>query len=192
MRSSSSRSAAICRSIRSASSREPEGTERERFKSLPYPVGILRGGALPDIDIYFVHYSSFAEAKEKWMSRFQRVNYDNLYILMDRGMDARDEILDGFHSLPYAHKVFFTHKEDPARWPSVFRFSFYTRERFQEGYLYQRIRHGLLEYRALDEFDYVQWLNDGTIQKNPHFPWKNHLECNVNDRVSVSTDGQQC
>ena len=97
------------------------------------------------------------------------MNYDKLYILMDRGMDARDEILDAFRDLPFPHKVFFTHKQDPVRWPDNFRFSCYTPEDYQTGFLYRSIRRGLSEYRILDEFDYVQWLNDGTIRKNPHF-----------------------
>lgn len=148
---------------------EPNVKEREQFINMKYPVGIVRGGELPDINVYFIHYASFAEAKEKWEKRFSRVNYDNLYFLMDRGMDARDGILDEFHALPYPHKVFFTHKEDPDRWPNTFRFSYYTENDYREAYMYTKIRRGLLEYRVLDEFDYVQWLNDGTIQQNISF-----------------------
>lgn len=148
---------------------EPNEIERRQFERLDYPVGILRGGALPDINIYFVHYSSFAQAKTKWVQRFARVNYDNVYIVMDRGMDARDEILDEFHALPYEHKVFFTHKEDPVRWPATFRFSYYTTDSYKNAYMYTKVKRGLLEYRILDEFDYVRWLNDGTICKNPLF-----------------------
>lgn len=151
---------------------KPNESEQKQFAELNYPVGILRGGDLPDINLYFVHYHSFEDAVEKWHSRFSRINYNKIYILMDRGMDARDEILDEFHDLPYEHKVFFTHKEDPVRWPNTFRFSYYTDDDYKNAYMYTKVRHGLFEYRVLDEFDYVEWLNNGTIRKNAHLSFK--------------------
>lgn len=147
----------------------PNEMERERYQNIDYPVGILRGGELPDITLYFVHYHSFEEAKEKWEERFRRVNYDNLYILMDRGMDAKEEILEQFHSLPYEHKVFFTDKEDLERWPNTFRFHYYTKDLYKNGYMYTAKKKGLAEYRVLDEFDYVKWLNDGSICRSNIF-----------------------
>lgn len=162
----------FCRHLREYSVcplEKPNEQEQEQFSQMTYPVGILRGGELPDIFVFFIHYATFEQAKEKWEKRFARVNYDNLYILMDRGMDARDEILDGFHALPCEHKVFFTHKEDPVRWPNTFRFDYYNEKDFKVAYMYTKLRRGLMEYRVLDEFDYVQWLNDGTIRKNPNY-----------------------
>ena len=150
---------------------KPSESEAKQFDKLNYPVGILRGGELPDITLYFVHYHTLEEAANKWYSRFSRINHDNIYI-MDRGMDANDEILDEFHRLPYEHKVFFTHKDDPVRWPNTFRFSYYTEKDYKSAYMYTKVHKGLLEYRVLDEFDYVQWLNTGTIQKNPRFSIK--------------------
>ena len=38
-----------------------------------YPVG-----RIDDVELKFIHYSNFAEAKEKWIRRKQRINYDNL------------------------------------------------------------------------------------------------------------------
>lgn len=153
----------------------PLEAEKQDFANVNYPIGIVRGGKLPDIHVYFVHYGSFSEAKEKWVKRFARVNYEKLYFLMDRGMDARDDILDAFHALPCQNKVFFTHKEDKSRWPNTFRFHYYNETDYKNAYMYQPIRRGLLEYRILDEFDYVQWLNDGTIQPNATFL---KLKCN--------------
>ena len=52
-----------------------------------YPVGTLLGTevGLPDITVYFVHYKTFDEAQAAWHKRFARVNYDDLFFLMDRG-----------------------------------------------------------------------------------------------------------
>lgn len=136
-----------------------------------YPLGILRGGGkgLPDLTVRFVHYHSFDQARDAWIRRFRRVNFDDIFLIMDRGMDAREEILDRFHALPYPHKVFFTHREDPDRWPDTFRLSYYTEADFRPAHMYTFVRRGLLQYRVLDEFDYVHWLNTGVIRRNPLF-----------------------
>lgn len=143
--------------------------EEKKYEAMNYPKGVLRGGELPDIFLLFVHYKSFEEAKQKWEERYKRINYDKLYIVMDRGIEARDEILDEFNALPYEHKVIFTHKLDAKRWPCNFKFDGYTEEKFKSGLLYNNIRRGLETYAVMDEFDFVTWLNEGTIQRNPDF-----------------------
>lgn len=153
--------------------------EWEQFRDVTHPVGVLRGYKipngylpdikLPDIMLLFVHYRTFEEAKQKWEERFKRVNYDNLYLLMDCAMNASDEILDEFNALPHAHKVDFTHKEDPERWPCNYRYSFYTEEKFSSGCVYNIVNKGLVEYKWLHEFDFITWLNEGKLQKNPEF-----------------------
>ena len=94
------------------------------------------------------------------------MNYDDIFIIVDRGMDAKDEILDEFYRLPFEHKVFFTHKEDPKRWPNNFRFSFYTPEKYVSGCLYYNKWKGAEAHHWMDEFDYVRWLNDKTISNS--------------------------
>lgn len=159
----------FCRHLKEYSTcqvEKPTKEEASQFASFSYPIGILRGASagLPDINLLFVHYKSFEEAKEKWEARFRRVNYDDIFIMMDRGMDARDEVLDEFYQLPFEHKVFFTHKEDRKRWPNNFRFSFYTQEKYISGCLYYNEWTGVEAHHWMDEFDYVRWLNNGTIQ----------------------------
>ena len=159
----------FCRHLKEYSAcpvEKPTDEEAPQFASFTYPIGILRGAAagLPDINLLFVHYKTFEEAKGKWEARFQRVNYDDVFVIMDRGMDARDAILDEFYKLPFEHKVFFTHKENPERWPNNFRFSFYTPENYLSGCLYYNKWKGAEVHHWMDEFDYVRWLNVGTIQ----------------------------
>ena len=161
----------FCENLRSYAACPLEAADEALSEKMGYPVGILRGGeaGLPDITVYFVHYKDFAEARTAWVKRFARVNYEDLFFLMDRGMDARPEILDRFHALPYPHKVFFTHREDPVRWPDTFRLSYYTEDDFRIAFMYTFVSRGLLQYRVLDEFDYVHWLNTGLIRRNPIF-----------------------
>lgn len=161
----------FCENLRSYSACPLEPAEEALSQKMGYPVGILKGGSasLPDITVYFVHYKTFEEARDAWVKRFTRVNYDDLFFLMDRGMDAREEILDRFHALPGPNKVFFTHREDTRRWPCTFRLSYYTPERYRTAYMYTFLRKGLLTYRVLDEFDCVHWLNTGGIRRSSLF-----------------------
>lgn len=146
----------------------------EEIRLLPkvsFPVGVLRGEhkELPDIPLFFMHFRTFRDAKEKWERRYRRVNYGHLCIMMDCKMHATEDFLDRFEKLPYRQKVVFSHREDPCRWPSNFRYSFYTKEKHGDGVLYRKVPKGPLEYQWMDEFDFVAWLNDGTIRKNELF-----------------------
>jgi len=169
---------AFCKYIKEYSKCPVEELTREEWKQFPdvtHPVGVLRGYKLPngiklpDIMLLFVHYKTFEEAKAKWEERYTRVNYDDLYLVMDCAMNGTDEILDEFNALPHAHKVAFTHKENPERWPYNFRYSYYTEEKFSGGCIYNPINKGLLQYKWLDEFDFIEWLNSGKMQINPDF-----------------------
>lgn len=146
----------------------PTEEEQKRFEQYSYPVGILRGApvGLPDINLYLVHYKSVEEARAKWEARYQRINYDDLYIVMDRGIEAKEEILDAFHDLPYEHKVIFSQFDDPQRWPCNYRPSFYSAENYVNGAMYKSIQKGMFRYHWMDEFDYVRWLNEGTIHRS--------------------------
>ena len=143
------------------------------------PVGIIRGENyhLPDISVHFVHYKTFEEAKAKWESRFKRINYDNLFIVMEKGMYVTDDILDKFYALPYKNKVCLTERYDPERWPNNFILSYYTKELHVVGNVYNSLNIGLAQYRWLDEFDYVTWLNSGTIQSNDTIKEYIHTHC---------------
>lgn len=140
---------------------KPEGT-------FPYPLGIIRGkqNGLPDIIIRFVHYISFDDAKKKWEERFKRVNYDNIFILMELGVFATERIMDKFESLPYSNKVHISVIPQSERWPHNYTFSFYSKELYVEGNVYNSFNIGLAEYRWLDEFDYTTWINTGVIQSD--------------------------
>lgn len=144
-----------------------EPLEHEKPKgSFSYPLGIIRGKqkGLPDIIVRFVHYRSFDEAKKKWEERFKRVNYGNLFFLMEMGTFATESIMDKFESLPYLNKVYISFFPKSERWPHNFTFSYYTKEVYVEGNVYNSFYRGLAEYRWLDEFDYTTWLNTGVIQ----------------------------
>lgn len=68
---------------------------------LPYPVA-----KLDDITVYFVHYKTFEEAVEKWNERKQRIDFNNIRVIMTARDGASNQTLERFDALPYK-KVFF-------------------------------------------------------------------------------------
>ena len=59
---------------------------------------------LGDLTIYFNHYSTFEEAKQKWDERKNRINYDNLFF---ETYTTNLDIAIEFDSLPHKHKLCF-------------------------------------------------------------------------------------
>jgi uncharacterized protein (DUF1919 family) len=73
-----------------------------------YPIGIIG-----DVEIHFRHYDNKDIAKEKWVRRLERINYNNLYFeFCDRELCDK-KLLEEFDALPFTHKVCFTAKEYP-------------------------------------------------------------------------------
>ncbi|MEZ8688512.1 DUF1919 domain-containing protein [Vibrio lentus] len=80
-----------------------------------YPVGLLG-----DIEIHFLHYSSFSDAKISWNARKERVNRENIVFMMtDRdGFDL--SIGKRFDALPGRNNVLFSAKKYPDLSSSLF------------------------------------------------------------------------
>ena len=82
-----------------------------------YPIGLLGN----KIKIHFVHYQTFSEAKEAWIRRLKRFNYNNIVVIMTDGLansiDKKERLNDQqvskFLSLPYK-KILITNYEKRA------------------------------------------------------------------------------
>jgi uncharacterized protein (DUF1919 family) len=126
-----------------------------------YPVGVLKG-EYGDVLLYFMHYDSFLEAKNKWEERASRVNMENLFILME-AQKCDESILHQFDELEFPNKVILTEGYHPG-----IRCSFPVKEGFYDkGYFNGKIlsypKFGLRRY--LDRFDYVSFFNKGVIRR---------------------------
>lgn len=122
-------------------------------KDVTYPVGRLE-----DIKIYFMHYHSEEEANQKWEERKQRICYENLFVLMTERDGCTYEDLQKFDKLQYPNKIVLTHLSYPE-----IKSSFYIKGYEQEnqvGHIYEFLNEttGKKHY---DEFDYVEWFNQG-------------------------------
>ena len=113
---------------------------------------------LEDVRIYFVHYTSFDEAKAKWNERCGRVNMEKLYFMMTERDGCTDEQIKRFDELPYEHKVIFTRRQRDDI-PSSFYIAGSEEENgeVRDLCLYKSKFTG---ERWIDGFDYVGFLNE--------------------------------
>ena len=113
-----------------------------------YPVGV---GAL-GIKVYFMHYKSFAEAVEKWNERKQRINKNNMGVMLSNYAGGY-ELLKRFDALPYAHKVVFVPEPVEGIKTAVYLKNY---DACRKN-LYRTI--SITGKRCIDQFDYVDFIN---------------------------------
>lgn len=65
-------------------------------------------GRVEDIDIIFIHYKDFDDARNKWNRRKNRINYDNLVVKLNDQNGCTQSDFELFCALPYKNKLFFT------------------------------------------------------------------------------------
>lgn len=91
-----------------------------RFKEAgaeDFPVGILTAGDR-DIEIYFMHYRSEEEAREKWEERRKRVNTADMLVIGSEVDGCTHEDVERFCLLPYERKLFITRRDYSREIPS--------------------------------------------------------------------------
>ena len=118
-----------------------------------YPVGMLK-----DLTLHFMHDKSEAEAKAAWDRRKQRINWDNLFILMSDKDGCTEEHLKEFDMLPYPNKAVFTHRPMPHIQSAVYIPGF---EGDGEVGNCDAFVNGYSGLKYFDSFDYVKWFNEG-------------------------------
>ncbi len=119
----------------------------------PYPVAQLGDGR---VKVYFVHYKTFEEAKEKWNERKQRINYDNIFVIFNDRNGCTTEDMIAFDKLNFEHKVIFTctrHDDINSSYFISGKKNSGTVPTMSDWKSVFSIR------RNIDMFDYVSWLN---------------------------------
>ena len=71
-----------------------------------YPVG-----RLGDIEVHFVHYNSWQEAKAAWERRKARVNWDRILILSTDRDGFDEQVFEQWKALPYPKLLFTANKK---------------------------------------------------------------------------------
>lgn len=65
-------------------------------------------GRIADVDVIFLHYKSFDEAREKWNRRKNRINFDNMIVKFNDQNECSREHMQEFLELEYRNKLLFT------------------------------------------------------------------------------------
>ena len=109
-----------------------------------------------DVRLFLVHYDSVQQAQEEWERRKGRVNFDNLFFLMNDRNFCTEEHIAAFDALPYPNKVCFTHKKYPQ-----YKSTFYLPDSDDKKELRPVMNyiHQWWIRRYYDYFDFVAWLN---------------------------------
>lgn len=115
-----------------------------------YPIGLLNG----KVHLYFMHYSSFNEAKQAWLRRSKRIKFNNLFVILVEKDGCTYNDLLKFDLLPFKHKLALVHKNYPEiRCTKVI----HGYEKADEvGYITNSTKWGSHIY---DQIDWVSFLN---------------------------------
>ena len=122
------------------------------------PTGIIMGDGkgIPDIVIFFVHYSSFEEGRNKWNERKKRIHRNNAYIMMYDCDGVTYDDLKKIEAFKCNNKVIFTpNKNLDIDW------SFYVNAEKNHGYLpeFYLMRNIIGDTPIERTFDFVSFFN---------------------------------
>lgn len=118
-----------------------------------YPIGIIE-----DVKVYFMHYSSFDEAKEKWELRCKRINWDNLFFVMHkRSEKCQERHIASFDVLPIKNKVIFINNPRPDIISSYYIKGFEKENGVGNIMWYKSPK--ILAKRYYEDFDFIGWIN---------------------------------
>lgn len=126
-----------------------------------FPVGVLHG-LHGDVHIYFMHYDSFKQAVAKWNERKLRINYNNIYVIME-AQRCSSSTLAKFNDIPFTRKVVLTDGKLEIPYSFAIGNGTFYGENYWPGKLLEYPKYGL--YRRIEQFDYVTFINSGKIKK---------------------------
>lgn len=117
---------------------------------------------IEDIEVRFVHYKSEKECIEKWNERFERINWENVFVVAtDVDGMYQPQWLERFDKLPYKNKIMFVAQEHPEyEWAIPVR-------QFKKRHCV----HILTDFANLrgqryyeTAFDIARWIRDNSMQ----------------------------
>lgn len=132
--------------------------EEVKLPNIDYPVGKLvsNDNNYKPILIHFQHDKSFLTAKAKWKERYERVNWNNIFYILEFYHSKYDKTLvKEFDNLQLENKIILSHKKF-GDLKNQFVLSCYKNDKPVAKVLQYK---GISGKRYLDEFDYVKFLN---------------------------------
>lgn len=126
--------------------------DKQRTNLFKYPVGCL-----DDITIYFPHNRNFLKAKQKWIERSKRINFDNLFFIMVQRDGCTKKIIEEFDNLNYDNKIIFTTSKYKNYKSAVYLQGM---EQSEDSIIdLTKYKGKFTGRRNIDDFDYVSFLN---------------------------------
>lgn len=129
-----------------------ESTKKEEHPHFPKaPIGILKCDNLPDIELHFLHYPTFDDAKNKWIQRSKRINFNKIFLVIEAQNDYEKSMVPLYNSLPYKKVIFSDSSFDYA---CCLKMEFYSR--YGTGVNCPILRLcNVFGKRGYDEYDFV-------------------------------------
>ena len=133
--------------------------EELRFVDLPdenCPCAYLGGENLPSVTIIFTHYRTAEEAKAKWLDRITRINFDNIFVLLEERDGITEDDLHKLSLLNVRGVVAFTCNQYDAIPYTVYLEKYHSAGEVG-NILKKNHLTGSREYEKY--FDFIQWFN---------------------------------
>lgn len=122
---------------------------------LDYPIcNIGDGVRLPKLELHFLHYKSYPEAKQCWERRKERMKLDKLFVIWTFFEKTDESWLARFDSIPLKNKIAFCERPFPE-----YKTAYYIKGYEESGLGVLSRFDGLNGHRIMDEFDFVSWFN---------------------------------
>ena len=120
-------------------------------EDINYPVA-----KLDDITIHFNHAKTEEEAAENWNRRKERINYDNLYLILYYRDNYTIEDIRRIEQANCRGKVVLTNKKIPLE------YAYYIKENVGKPYSDSFLDKDWFGIRSFEKkWDYIKWLNQG-------------------------------
>lgn len=127
--------------------------EKLQFVETKFPYPVAECG---DIRIYFNHDTNERDAAEKWYRRRDRINYDNLYIIMYNGDGITIEDMKMLESVKSKNKIILSPEKTDYELPYLAYFKPHGKSTLAMRGMDKDI-FGI--HRILKQFDFVSFLN---------------------------------
>lgn len=110
-------------------------------------------GRIDDIYIHFNHSKTEEDAVRKWNERKKRINFSNMYVLLNDLDGVTEDDIRSLKDLPIKNIMIFTHK----KYPDIPYTHYVGDEKRLKSILAKSKLTGLYDFELW--FDYVKWLN---------------------------------
>lgn len=129
------------------------GKIEEIIEPVGYPVGRIRTDK-GEIKLHFMHYSSFEEAAISWEARKQRIDYNNIRVILNAEPKVEHGVVNNFMKIPYKKILLSSDLEECSELKNM--------KCYQKGYVGPLVAYTSKKIpflRYMDEIDWIDFLN---------------------------------